>query len=249
MLACALGRASLCRANPCLIRISSFPPRRRRRRHLRFQNWLATTGGSRKPCASMRGKVARLRGEVLSAAESEAAEIVATARAEVRRIIVNARGNDLLGLAAQIQVITDTAPELGTADTPSLEPLLPASDGIDLRDRLLGARRDVRRVLDEARPDIDGLRENALNCTSRTKGEPLRRTPRRKSKDRRGAVQCRRPDGRVNAERRHVGAQLSPDHDRIRSASAPPPTDEDLGHGVRSREPRRRRRHGLVGPA
>src|SRR5438105_3993258 len=96
-------------------------------------------------------EVARLRDEVRSAAEREAAEIVTSARAEIRRIIVNAR-RDLFGLAAQIQVITDTTsdahaldafqaerPELGHSARTVAGMLLPAPEGLQLRDRVLDA--------------------------------------------------------------------------------------------------------------
>ena len=105
--------------------------------------------------------MARLRGEVLSAAEREASEIVTTARTEIRRIIVNAR-HDLFGLAAQIQVITDNPSDANALDaSPSVEGLLPAPEGLHLRDRMLDARRDVRRVFGDARPEIDELIEGA----------------------------------------------------------------------------------------
>src|SRR5205823_13410093 len=60
------------------------------------------------------GELARLRGEVLIAADREALNIVANARAEVRRIIVNAR-RELFGLAEQIDAITEAQNEAAAA--------------------------------------------------------------------------------------------------------------------------------------
>src|SRR5205823_4121314 len=59
-------------------------------------------------------ELARLRSEVMVAAEREAVGIVTMARADIRRIIVAAR-RELLGLAAQIEVITETLPDAGAA--------------------------------------------------------------------------------------------------------------------------------------
>ncbi len=115
--------------------------------------------------------VAKLRREVLIAADREALSIVTGARAEIRRIIIDAR-QELLGLAAQIEVITESLSELqagraarfATSDLPPAEAalLLPAEAGHHSRDRLLGARHDIRMVLDEARPDLEHLRDDAL---------------------------------------------------------------------------------------
>src|SRR5262245_39203697 len=49
-------------------------------------------------------ELARMRAEVLTAAERQAACIVTSARAQVRNIIVNAR-RELLGLAKQIEAL------------------------------------------------------------------------------------------------------------------------------------------------
>src|SRR5437868_2617159 len=103
-------------------------------------------------------EVARLRGEVLIAADREALTIVSNARAEIRRIIVNAR-RELLGLAAQIQAITWAEQDSGAGthalhafpgpggDEPSSTTdggrLLTPEAGAQAQDRLLGARHDV----------------------------------------------------------------------------------------------------------
>ena len=115
----------------------------------------------------------RLRAEVVTAAGREAATIVMKARAEIRDILVTAR-RELLGLAAQIQVITAIEERAQAADGmllgPAPEPqgvegsdviLLPADAGAATRNRVLDARHDVRRVLNEARPDLEQLQEDA----------------------------------------------------------------------------------------
>ncbi len=110
-------------------------------------------------------EIARLKTEVLRVAEVEAAEIVASARADIRRVIVDAR-RELLELATQIQTITSTHEELGPAQDSEFvhgesQPealLLPAVDGLQTRDRLLEARHEIGRVLDEARDDLDHLK-------------------------------------------------------------------------------------------
>jgi hypothetical protein len=105
-------------------------------------------------------ELARLRGEVLSAADREAAEIVVTARANIRRIIVSAR-HDLLELAEQVQIISGVHGEPDAYQTPALE-RLGLGQGADSPDRLLGARHDVRRVIEEVRPELESLAKQAL---------------------------------------------------------------------------------------
>ena len=97
--------------------------------------------------------LARMREEVLTAADREAKDIVSTARADIRRILLKAR-RDLLVLAAQVRA----AGRLGEPDdTPETIALLPADDLSQAGDALISARHDVRRVLDETRPDLEGL--------------------------------------------------------------------------------------------
>src|SRR5688572_33400238 len=68
--------------------------------------------------------LARMREEVLTAADREAHDIVSSARADVRRILLKAR-RDLLVLAAQVRA----AGRLGDADdTPDTGGLLPTDD-------------------------------------------------------------------------------------------------------------------------
>ena len=97
--------------------------------------------------------LARMREEVLAAADREARDIVTAARADVRQILLKAR-RDLLVLAAQVRA----AGRLGDADdTPDTVTYLPADDLGNARDALTTARHDVRRVLDESRPELEGL--------------------------------------------------------------------------------------------
>jgi hypothetical protein len=88
--------------------------------------------------------LARLRSEVLAAAESEAAGLVKTTRTEIGRSVADAR-RKLLELAAQVQAIAET-PDVGAAIA-------------DTQAHILEARHDVRRALEEARPDIERLSE------------------------------------------------------------------------------------------
>ena len=97
--------------------------------------------------------LARMREEVLTAADREAKDIVSTARADIRRILLKAR-RDLLVLAAQVRA----AGRLGEPhDAPDATAFLPADDLSQVGDALTSARHDVRRVLDESRPELEGL--------------------------------------------------------------------------------------------
>lgn len=97
--------------------------------------------------------LARMREEVLTAADREAKDIVSTARADIRRILLKAR-RDLLVLAAQVRA----AGRLGEAEhTPETVAFLPADDLSQAGQALTSARHDVRRVLDESRPELEGL--------------------------------------------------------------------------------------------
>ena len=97
--------------------------------------------------------LARMREEVLSAADHEAKDIVSAARADIRRILLKAR-RDLLVLAAQVRA----AGRLGEAeDAPDTINFLPTDDLGQASSVLTSARHDVRRVLDESRPELEGL--------------------------------------------------------------------------------------------
>src|SRR6187431_2382943 len=97
--------------------------------------------------------LARMREEVLAAADREAKDIVTSARTDVRRILLKAR-RDLLVLTAQVRA----AGRLGEPDdSPDTVNFLPADDLSDISTSLTTARHDVRRVLDETRPELEGL--------------------------------------------------------------------------------------------
>ena len=97
--------------------------------------------------------LARMREEVLADADREAKDIVTTARTDVRRILLKAR-RDLLVLAAQVRA----AGRLGEPDdTPDAVAFLPSDDLGQVGEALTSARHDVRRVLDESRPELEGL--------------------------------------------------------------------------------------------
>src|SRR5687768_17247003 len=97
--------------------------------------------------------LARMREEVLAAADHEARGIVSTARADVRRILLKAR-RDLLVLAAQVRAAGRLGDGEDTVDTPHF---LSGDDLGQAQNTLTTARHDIRRVLDESRPELEGL--------------------------------------------------------------------------------------------
>jgi ketosteroid isomerase-like protein len=113
-------------------------------------------------------ELVRLRDEVRSAAEHEALEIVTAARRDVRRIVVEAR-RELLVLTAQLHAAiesVDQAQLQAAAETASgaeaeghaATDVLAGQRSLGAtEDRVLGARREVRTVLDEARAEIEAL--------------------------------------------------------------------------------------------
>lgn len=92
-------------------------------------------------------ELARLRADVLSAADREASGILATARAEIRQSIVRAR-HDLSRLVAQVQA----ADHLDM--TPSARSVQPEAAPIGA---LQHARQDLRQALREATADLDAV--------------------------------------------------------------------------------------------
>ena len=116
-------------------------------------------------------ELVRMRDEVRLAAEQEALEIVTAARRDVRRIIVEAR-RELLVLTAQLHAAVEATDD-PRLEGPSLAPLLAdpedrsrfdAATGGTLdhtRDIVLGARKQVRNVLGEARAEIEALTSEA----------------------------------------------------------------------------------------
>jgi ketosteroid isomerase-like protein len=112
-------------------------------------------------------ELVRMRDEVRMAAEQEALQIVTAARRDVRRIIVEAR-RELLVLTAQLHAAVEATDD-PRLEAPTLAPLLAApedrsrfeaatGDSLDhTRDIVLGARKQVRSVLGEARAEIEAL--------------------------------------------------------------------------------------------
>ena len=96
--------------------------------------------------------LARMREEVLTAADREAHDIVTTARTDIRAILLKAR-RDLLVLAAQVRA----AGRLGDADDTPDVTFLPSDDLGQAHNALTSARHDIRRVLDDSRPELEGL--------------------------------------------------------------------------------------------
>ena len=115
-------------------------------------------------------ELTRLRDQVRQAAEREALDIVTAARRDVRRIVVEAR-RELLVLTAQLHASVEVADQAALqAGGPLAEPgvftrQLDTMGGIEAlgatREAVLGARREVRNVLDEARAEIEALAAEA----------------------------------------------------------------------------------------
>ena len=147
--------------------------------------------------------LARMREEVLAAADHEAKDIVSAARADIRRILLKAR-RDLLVLAAQVRA----AGRLGEPDDPpEAVNLLPTNDLDQAQDVLTSARHDVRRVLDESRPELEGLA---------AEGEALR-----------AALRQQKPIGPVPVEkRRQIATPVV--HDALDTIDAEPARPVDF---------------------
>lgn len=104
--------------------------------------------------------LARLREDARAAAERDAIAILEAARADIRRILIDAR-RGLLVLATQLQAIGNPSEfglepqtSLGTASSAAGTSV--AEEG-DLSASVLQARRDLQRLLAEMRPDLEEL--------------------------------------------------------------------------------------------
>jgi hypothetical protein len=109
----------------------------------------------------------RLRDEARLAAEREAVEIVTAARRDVRRIVVQAR-RELLVLTAQLHAAVEPVDQasLGASaveavEAPAHQALVNNASLGTTRELVMGARREVRSVLDEARAEIEALAAEA----------------------------------------------------------------------------------------
>lgn len=116
-------------------------------------------------------ELARLRDEVRLAAEREALGIVTAARRDVRRIVVEAR-RELLVLTAQLHAAIESVDQASLqpgehpdSDAPTFGTQADPTGSVEslgaTRDAVLGARREVRSVLDEARAEIEALAAEA----------------------------------------------------------------------------------------
>lgn len=113
-------------------------------------------------------ELARLRAEVLAAAEREAAGIVTATRSQIARLLADAR-RELLGLAAQVQAIPD--PPDGSTTGASAA----------IRDHILEARNDLQGTLEEVHPEIERLSAEARSLNPRQQPEQSRQAPAVKS--------------------------------------------------------------------
>jgi len=104
-----------------------------------------------------RHDLTRLRADAQVAASREAAAILTAARADLSRIIVDAR-RALLVLSAQLHAITE-APDLGVEAGHGTEAAVP--------DSVLQARRDLQRMLDAVHPDLEELAATVAQLTGR----------------------------------------------------------------------------------
>lgn len=132
----------------------------------------------------------RLRQQVRSSAEREAAAIVTAARQNVRQVLLDAR-HELLVLVAQLQAVgCDTQPgelpqilpaEATSSSTITSAPEPPAREALPAAADPVGvARRDVREVLLEAQSELVALAEEARELRVRiarqhSLGRPLNR--------------------------------------------------------------------------
>jgi len=105
-----------------------------------------------------RHDLTRLRADAQAAASREAAAILTAARADLSRIIVDAR-RALLVLSAQLHAITE-APDLGVEAGHGAE--------ADVPDSVLQARRDLQRMLDAVHPDLVELAATVAQLTGRS---------------------------------------------------------------------------------
>ena len=119
----------------------------------------------------------RLRQQVRSSAEREAAAIVTAARQNVRQVLLDAR-HELLVLVAQLQAVgCDTRPadlpqnifpsEATSSSTVIGAPEAPDADAVPAGHIVTGARRDVREVLLEAQSELVALAEEARELRAR----------------------------------------------------------------------------------
>lgn len=102
----------------------------------------------------------RLRAAVVAAAARESAELLAAARANVRRVIVDAR-RDLLASAQQLQAIAASPQDFALPDGLRGDAL----DSDDSPVQALQARRALRAVLADGRTELEELAAHVESLT------------------------------------------------------------------------------------
>lgn len=113
----------------------------------------------------------RLHNQILAAAERQAATIVTTARADIMRILVEAR-RELLVLTSQVRAVTEGQEGPEVRREAGDGGAVPGAAASDVPDRLVRARHDLRRLLDEARPTLERLSEEAQAPGQRPQPKP-----------------------------------------------------------------------------
>lgn len=129
--------------------------------------------------------LARLREQVLAAADREARDIAAAVRSDIRQILLKAR-RELLVLAAQVEAATNAPQDAEPAQQGDANDLvrLHADDLHPAQEAYAWARRDMHRILDEARPDLEALageagalRSSLIQSHAPVRTAPLSRPP------------------------------------------------------------------------
>jgi uncharacterized protein DUF4115 len=107
-------------------------------------------------------ELAQLQHDVLAAAEREGSAIVADARAKVASILVDAR-RDLLNLITRVETIAGTKDDLRglaalpPADRPADAAIRPPVAAAAVHESLRRARREIGRLMQDAKPEIERL--------------------------------------------------------------------------------------------
>jgi hypothetical protein len=100
--------------------------------------------------------LARHRDEVRAAAEREAAALVAKARADIKRTLVDTR-RELTMLETQLRAVGEPLQMQVPASEPPASTQPPDTDSKTLADSVAAVRRDLHAALADARPELDEL--------------------------------------------------------------------------------------------
>jgi hypothetical protein len=110
-------------------------------------------------------ELVRLREAVRAAAAREAAELLAAARANIRRVIVDAR-RELLASAAQLKAIAASPPDFARpVGLQGHAPESPMTDADNAPVQALQSRRALRVVLAESRTELEELAAHVESLT------------------------------------------------------------------------------------